>query len=433
MTVAEGRQGGAEDARQRLAAGLAELSGLLLSRAELPRTLGRVADLARDSMPGCDAVGVTVVQGERVETAACTDDVVQVVDGAQYDTGQGPCLDAIRHQRPYLIRSMATERRWPRFTPAAVQAGIQASLSLPMTADEPVGALNCYARTPDAFDQADEQVGQLLADQAAVALTNLRTYAEEHRIAVALQRSLLPAGLPTVGGVELTARYLPASAEIHVGGDWYDALALADGTVGLVIGDVAGHGVAAAAIMGQLRTAWRAYTLDGHPPAGIIERLHRLLATVEPEVLATCCCVVADPSSGLVRWASAGHLDPLMRAPDTTTAFLDGGRTVPLGVPLDGSGDPIPEGQATLAPGSLLLLYTDGLVERRQESLQAGLNRLAHALAVGPEQLEACCDHLVAESLADQTVTDDVALVAVRLLTNPSSATRAQAGQPRQA
>jgi serine/threonine protein phosphatase PrpC len=122
-----------------------------------------------------------------------------------------------------------------------------------------------------------------------------------------------------------------------------------------------------------------------------------------------------------------------MRAPDTTTAFLDGGRTVPLGVPLDGSGDPIPEGQATLAPGSLLLLYTDGLVERRQESLQAGLNRLAHALAVGPEQLEACCDHLVAESLADQTVTDDVALVAVRLLTNPSSATRAQAGQPRQA
>src|SRR5215211_2469088 len=130
--------------------------------------------------------------------------------------------------------------------------------------------------------------------------------------------------------------------------------------VGLVIGDVAGHGAAAAAIMGQLRTAWRAYTVDGHPPAGIIERLHRLLATVEPEVLATCCCVVADPSSGLVRWASAGHLDPLVRAPDHTTAFLDGGRTVPLGVPFDGSGDPIPEGQATLAPGSLLLLlYTD--------------------------------------------------------------------------
>jgi serine phosphatase RsbU (regulator of sigma subunit) len=428
MTVAEGWQDSADDARQRLAAGLAELSGLLLSRAELPRTLGQVADLARDSMPGCDAVGVTVVQGEGVETAACTDDVVEVVDGAQYDTGQGPCLDAIRHQRPYLIRSMATERRWPQFTPAAVQAGIQASLSLPMTADEPVGA-----RTPHAFDQADEQVGQLLADQAAVALANLRTYAEEHRIAVALQRSLLPAGLPTVVGVELTARYLPASADIHVGGDWYDALALADGTVGLVIGDVAGHGAAAAAIMGQLRTAWRAYTLDGHPPAGIIERLHRLLATVEPEVLATCCCVVADPSSGLVRWASAGHLDPLMRAPDTTTAFLDGGRTVPLGVPLDGSGDPIPEGQVTLAPGSLLLLYTDGLVERRQESLQAGLNRLAHALAGGPEQLEACCDHLVAESLADQPVTDDVALVAVRLLANPSSASRAQAGQPRQA
>jgi hypothetical protein len=239
--------------------------------------------------------------------------------------------------------------------------------------------------------------------------------------------------LPTVVGVALAARYLPASAEIHVGGDWYDALALADGTVGLVIGDVAGHGAAAAAIMGQLRTAWRAYALDGHPPAAIIQRLHRLLTTVEPEVLASCCCVVADPSSGLVRWASAGHLDPLMRAPDTTTAFLDGGRTVPLGVPLDSSGDPIPEGQVTLAPGSLLLLYTDGLVERRQESLQAGLNRLAHALAVGPEQLEACCDHLVAESLADQPVTDDVALVAVRLLANPASATRAQADQPRQA
>src|SRR5215211_298117 len=114
------------------------------------------------------------------------------------------------------------------------------------------------------------------------------------------QRSPWPTCAPTPRNTALrlpcnAVCYRPGCAEIHVGGDWYDALALADGTVGLVIGDVAGHGAAAAAIMGQLRTAWRAYTLDGHPPAGVIERLHRLLATVEPEVLATCCCVVADP------------------------------------------------------------------------------------------------------------------------------------------
>jgi PAS domain S-box-containing protein len=239
------------------------------------------------------------------------------------------------------------------------------------------------------------------------------------RAELALQRSLLPRRLPAVAGVELAAHYLPSHAELTIGGDFYDVIGLRDGRVGLVIGDVAGHGVQAAAVVGQLRAGLRAYVLEGHGPAAVIGRLGRLLEELEPELIATCCYLVVDPASGEVGWSSAGHLPAFALSPDGLVRRLEAGQGVPLGVP---GGGPVEQAAAALEPGSLLLLYTDGLVERRGEPLDQGLDRLERALRRQRGRLADCCDLLLAELVADQPVDDDIALLALRLAGRPQAA-----------
>jgi PAS domain S-box-containing protein len=233
------------------------------------------------------------------------------------------------------------------------------------------------------------------------------------RAELVLQRNLLPRALPHTPGAELAARYLPSHAELTVGGDFYDVIPLPGGRLGLVIGDVAGHGVQAAAVVGQLRAGLRAYVLEGHGPAAVIGRLGRLLEELEPEVIATCCYLVADPASGGVRWSSAGHLPALALSPAGRVRWLDGVQAPPLGVP---GGGPVEEAAAVLEPESLLLLYTDGLVERRGESLDAGLDRLERALPSRRGGLTTYCDLLLAELVADHVMDDDVAMLVMRLM-----------------
>jgi PAS domain S-box-containing protein len=235
-------------------------------------------------------------------------------------------------------------------------------------------------------------------------------YEREHTIAETLQRSLLPVRLPRIEGLEIAARYLPAGHGAAVGGDWYDALERADGRVALVVGDVVGHGLRAAAIMGQLRNAFRAYGLAEGSPAEVMARVNRLVISGEEEAMATVLYLVLDRETGEVSFASAGHPPPLVLSSDGSS-FLEGGRAVPVGAAEPGI---FRESTAVLPPGASLLLYTDGLVERRDTPFEQRLGALADAAGRGEEGLEQLCDSVLERVLGQDEPTDDVALLAVR-------------------
>jgi PAS domain S-box-containing protein len=235
-------------------------------------------------------------------------------------------------------------------------------------------------------------------------------YEREHTIAETLQRSLLPERLPRIEGLEIAARYLPAGQGAAIGGDWYDALERPDGRVALVVGDVVGHGLRAAAVMGQLRNAFRAYGLAENSPAEVMARVNRLVMSGEEEVMATVLYLVLERETGEVSFASAGHPPPLVLAPDGVS-FLEGGRAVPIGAVDPGV---FREATAVLPTDASLLLYTDGLVERRDEPLERRLDALAEAADRAEGGLEGLCDAVLAGVLGKRMPGDDVALLAVR-------------------
>jgi PAS domain S-box-containing protein len=236
-------------------------------------------------------------------------------------------------------------------------------------------------------------------------------YEREHRIAETLQRSLLPERLPQIAGLAMSARYLPAGHGEAIGGDWYDALELADGRVALVVGDVVGHGLRAAAAMGQLRNAFRAYALVESSPAEVMARVNRLAASGAEEAVATALLLMLDRETGELTYTSAGHPPPLVLA-EEGTSFLEGGRSTPIGA---SDAAVFREGTATLAPGSTLLLYTDGLVERRDSSLDDRLAELADvASSRAGRALDELCDGVLIGVLGAGAGADDVALIAVR-------------------
>jgi serine phosphatase RsbU (regulator of sigma subunit)/anti-sigma regulatory factor (Ser/Thr protein kinase) len=235
-------------------------------------------------------------------------------------------------------------------------------------------------------------------------------YQREHRVATTLQRSLLPEHLPETVGLEVATRYLPASSEVAVGGDWYDIIPLGDGRLGLVIGDVAGHGMSAASTMGQLRMALRAYALDDLAPAQALTRLNRLVRELQPATMATVLYAHLDPATRTVRFANAGHLPPLLIRGPHDVLLIEDGRAAPVGV----SGHiAFREASLWIDPGATLVLYTDGLVERRRERIDDRLQQLQRVAGEAPGNLEAVCDRLI-ESMLDAAPADDVALLAVR-------------------
>ena len=240
----------------------------------------------------------------------------------------------------------------------------------------------------------------------------LEVYQREHKIAETLQRSLLPERLPQIEGIELAARYLPGARGAAIGGDWYDVLERPDGRVALVVGDVVGHGLRAAATMGQLRNAFRAYGLVESSPSEVVARINRMVMNGVEDVMATVLYLVLDRETGELSFSAAGHPPPLVLAPDGPH-FLEGGRSVPIG-----ASDPevFREASAVLPPGSSLLLYTDGLVERRDEALDKRLDKLAEVAGGAGGGLNALCERVLEAVLGDGEPGDDVALLAVRPL-----------------
>ncbi|HYI38254.1 MAG TPA: SpoIIE family protein phosphatase, partial [Thermoleophilaceae bacterium] len=235
-------------------------------------------------------------------------------------------------------------------------------------------------------------------------------YQRDHEVAETLQRSLLPESLPKIEGLQLDARYLPASRSAAIGGDWYDAVELDDGRVAVVVGDVVGHGLRAAVVMGQLRTAFRAYALLGTSPADTLARLNRLLMKEGGDLMATALYMLLDRDTGQVWFASAGHPPALVVSRDSEPRYLEGGRSVPLGT----SDIAYQEAETWIERGSTLLLYTDGLVERRDTSLDDRLAQLATVAGIAGGELGDVCDQILGGLLGGQRPSDDVALLALR-------------------
>jgi serine phosphatase RsbU (regulator of sigma subunit)/anti-sigma regulatory factor (Ser/Thr protein kinase) len=233
----------------------------------------------------------------------------------------------------------------------------------------------------------------------------------EHQIAETLQRSLLLERIPDIPGVAVAARYVPATADMQVGGDWYDVIQLRSGLIGLAIGDVAGHGLQAAAAMAQLRMAVRAYAVQDPSPVAVMNGLHELVRGLPVADMVTLLYLVYDPDTGQVRFANAGH-PPALMIGNGDTRYLDGGLAPPLGVLADWD---YAEAKVDLRPGATLLLYTDGLVERRTLPIQVGLDRLrSEASSNEHGDVDALCDHLLSALPEQGRVVDDIALVALR-------------------
>ncbi|WP_322777915.1 SpoIIE family protein phosphatase [Frankia sp. Cas4] len=308
-------------------------------------------------------------------------------------------------------------------TAAVRRCGFHSMMYVPLRARGTTVGVVTVARHRRAqpFEQDDLILADELATRAAVAIDNARRYTRERATALTLQRSLLPQRLPAQTAVDVASRYLPAGTDMGVGGGWYDVIPLSGTRVALVIGDVVGHGVHAAATMGRLRTAVRTLADVDLAPEELLTRLDDVVTRLAAEegpvpadgdagaIAATCLYAVYDPVSHRCSLARAGHTLPALVTPDGTVDFLD----LPAGPPLGVGGLPFEAAEFDLPEGSVLVLYTDGLLETRDRDTDAGLSTLRHALAHPALSLETLCDTLLAAMLPD-CPSDDVALLVAR-------------------
>jgi serine phosphatase RsbU (regulator of sigma subunit) len=301
----------------------------------------------------------------------------------------------------------------------------QPVLAIPLMSRGLLGVLTLTSAGPR-FDPDTSVMLVELARRVGIALDNARRYEQYRDTAETLQRAQLTE-LPTRDGLLLAARYLPATRGLNIGGDWYDAFLQPDGSLLAVIGDVTGHGLHAAVVMGQLRTALRAYAVENASPAEILTRLHGMLRHLQPELYATAMIARFRPGDPEVVWASAGHLPAVVRGADGTVRVLDAKPGVMLGIPVPYV---YADHQAELPAGSTLALYTDGLVERRSQGIDPGIARLGDMLGSlsTPEleqDLEAVADGLLEPLLHNSERDDDVCLLLCHLVSPPDNSSAA--------
>jgi sigma-B regulation protein RsbU (phosphoserine phosphatase) len=288
--------------------------------------------------------------------------------------------------------------------PILLDKGIRSLIGVPLTAaGQVLGVMHLGSLTARRFTDQDAELLQLAADRAAVAVQS-RLARDDRIAATALQRSLVPSALPAVAGTAMAARYIPGTGT--VGGDWYDVFTLPDGQLGLVIGDVAGSGLAAAVIMGRMRSSLRSYALQSSDPAEVLALLDRKMQHFEPGAIATVAYVVMKPALDEARISSAGHLPPIIAPPAQPAYLADVPSDLMIGVATE-----VPRRSTTigLPAGSVLCLYTDGLVERRGEPLDDSLDRLRRAITAGPP--ETCCSTIMGTMVGSQPAPDDIALL----------------------
>ncbi|MEU9116810.1 SpoIIE family protein phosphatase [Streptomyces sp. NPDC048483] len=323
--------------------------------------------------------------------------------------------DASCHQLPTLeaVLRAGHVALWPpgaALEPGLAGVGPGGLAVLPLPADgRMVGVCLVGWDEEHRFGPEERSLLTATAGLAGQALVRAHALDARHELTTMLQRSLLPRKLPKLAGGVAAARYLPATVGLDVGGDWYDVIPLSDGHVALVIGDVQGHSAGAATIMGQMRTAIRAYAVEGHPPDVVVSHTNRLLVGMETDLFATCCYVDLDMEEGIAWFVRAGHLPPLLRYPDGSTEEMSVEGGPPLGVIADGE---FPLTEVGLAPGTVVALLTDGLAESANLPLQEGLRKLREVLgAADPTDPGRVAEELLGSA---KRRDDDVAVLVLR-------------------
>ena len=330
-------------------------------------------------------------------------------------TAAVPVADVVRTQGSVLLPSADEARqRYPAMfgTGEPVPRGERAWAWLPLrVGSHVVGGMGLSFATERSFDGQERWALETLADQVAQALERSRSYAAEHRIAAVLQESLLPSALRNVGPARVAARYLPAATEASVGGDWFEMLDLPGERLAVSVGDVVGSGIGAAAAMGQIRSAVRVLALAGKHPMELLETMDAFAESVEGAPMSTAVCAELDTRTGHITYACAGHPPPLVVGP-SGARFLEGGRRPPLSMPPANAA--VSDASDHLEPGETLVLYTDGLIERRGEAVDEGLRRLAEvATQLADRGPDALAERIVSQLLPDGAA-DDAAVLCVR-------------------
>ncbi|HEU5331960.1 MAG TPA: SpoIIE family protein phosphatase [Actinocrinis sp.] len=317
---------------------------------------------------------------------------------------------------PQMAADAPVEGRLERYRSLEMHSAIFVPLS---ARRDLVGAVILVrAGSSPAFSQEDVDLVADLARRAATSIDNAKRYAREHQTALALQQALLAKPRPPHADVECAARYLPTGSDIEIGGDWYDTVALPGGKTLLAVGDVMGHGFEAAATMSEYRSLLRTLAFQSDRPEVILAEAQRIVDALDIERVATCIVAVVDPGARTCSFANAGHMPPLLLHPDGRRELLD----LPIDPPLGVSRDHGYLGATVrFEPGSVLLCYTDGLVERRGEDIEACLARLADVALDPAEPLPCLIDTLLGRFDAAGS-EDDVAILAARLLPMPAAA-----------
>ncbi len=394
-----------------------------LSEAVTVRDVARV--FTELPLPGLPPDGLVLCALENGRMQILGANGYQHGDIARYDRApvdpHHPAAEAIRSRGPVFIASQAEyQERFPISWPNAVPIGRSAWAYLPLVASgRTIGVCAVSFDEARELDADERTLLSTLGGLVAQSLARARLHDAEHELAAGLQRVMLPRTVPAVPGVTTAVRYLPAGSGLQIGGDWYDVVPLPGGHVGLVIGDVQGHDVHAAGIMGQLRIALRAYAAEGHPPAAVMARASRFLADLDTDHFATCTYAEVNVDYGVVYAVRAGHLDPVVRRTDGTSTVQSVVGGLPLGV------GPEQEYQVTrfsLDPGETVVLCTDGLVESRTMDLDTGMARLCEAVAGElaprveglPDPLEDLADRIASGAVDSTEREDDIALLLLR-------------------
>jgi sigma-B regulation protein RsbU (phosphoserine phosphatase) len=376
-----------------------------LTHLDLDALLVELLDRVRELL-GVDTAAVLLLDkpaGQLIATAARGIEE-EVAHGFRLPVGEGFAGRIAAAQHPVFIEDVQDD---DVRNPVLLAKGIRSLLGVPMIANGAlVGVLHVGTLVIRRFNDEDAEMLQMVADRAAPAVV-ARQADIERAATVALQRALMPVRLPELPGFEFAARYIPGE-EMGVGGDWYDVFALPNQHLGVVIGDVVGRGLQAAVVMGRLRNVLRAYALEYDDPATALAQLDRMMQIFEPDTMATALYAIIDPIQGRCQLSVAGHPAPVYIAPGQPARILELASDPPLGAFPD---HPRHSYQLKLAEDSLLFFYTDGLVERRNQPISAGLELLSSTL--NTTTAEAACASATAALIGSEMLADDVAVLAV--------------------
>ena len=381
------------------------ITDVALSRLDDLDLLAELLDRTREVLQA-DTAAVLLLDfssGQLIATAAAGLEE-EVRQGVRIPVGHGFAGRIAAEHRPVVLDRVD---HTTVMNPILWSKGIRSMAGVPMVASgRVIGVLHVGSLTPRRFTSGDVELLQLAGDRAAAAVQSM-TAAADRAAVTALQRSLVPSALPAVAGAEMAARYIPGSGA--VGGDWYDVFTLPTGHVCVTVGDVAGSGLAAAVIMGRMRSTLRAYALETTDPSEVVGRLDRKMQHFEPDALATVVYAVMEPGLHQMHVALAGHFPPVIARPGQPAELAD----IRPGA-LIGAAPRTRRPVTTVAvpPGALLCFYTDGLVERPGEVIDEGLDRLCRAVTA--QSPEAACATVMGALVGSEPARDDIALLMIR-------------------